>query len=90
MNPNTLPPLTQKKAADYPYFPTRQQLFLWRNWEMLPAEKLAAVLGATCGQVLQLAAESGLPVPPVVNPFYRERGYITLIRNNWHAGFNRR
>lgn len=85
MNPNTLPPLTQKKAADYPYFPTRQQLFLWRNWEMLPAEKLAAVLCATCGQVLQLAAESGLPVPPVVNPFYRERGYITLIRNNWHV-----
>ncbi len=79
----SLPDLTDQ-TAEYTHLPTRQQLFLWRNWEMVAPERLAKVLGCQTEQVLELARLSGLPTPPRLNPLYQSRGYITLIRNNWH------
>ena len=40
----TLPDTTEV-IAEYPYFPTRQQLFIWRNWGMVKTETIAEVLG---------------------------------------------
>ncbi len=83
MSPS-LPEGNAPKALRLEHFPTRQQAFVWRNWEMVPVATLAAVLGATEEQVLDLAEGMGLRVPPRVNPHWLARGYVTLLRNNWH------
>lgn len=80
----TLPNLTDT-IAEYPYFPTRQQLFIWRNWGMVKTETLAEVLGTDVSTVNQLAEDMGLDVPMKYNEEYLKRGFITIIRNNWQV-----
>ncbi|HHV97432.1 MAG TPA: hypothetical protein GXX37_13370 [Clostridiaceae bacterium] len=72
------------RAVTFPHFPTIQQAIVWRNWEMVPVDRLAKVLETTEENILELAAGLGLDVPPNVNKYWLERGYITLIRQNWH------
>jgi hypothetical protein len=79
-----LPVGNSPRALPLPHFPTPQQAFVWRNWEMIPAARLARVLGATRRQVLELARGMGLRVPPHVCAGWLTRGTCTLIRNNWH------
>ncbi|MBI5835416.1 MAG: hypothetical protein HZB16_24195, partial [Armatimonadetes bacterium] len=71
------------KALDCPHFPTRLQAVIWRNWELVPVARLAAVLEAKPDDIVALAAHMGLRVPPVVRPEWLTRGYVTLIRANW-------
>jgi len=66
------------------HFPTTLQAVVWRNWELVPVERLATVLRTTSETILKLAGDLGLRLPPVVNSYWLERGYVTLIRNNWH------
>lgn len=80
-----LPQMTGTQIAHYPYFPTKQQLFIWRNWEMVTVQKIADILDTTADKVNELAAGMGLPVPADYNPEYCKRGFITIIRNNWHV-----
>lgn len=84
MRPEDLPRGNAARALGLPHFPTRQQAFVWRNWELVPPEHLAAVLSTGTDEVLQLAADMGLPVPPAVSAHWLERGHVTLIRANWH------
>ena len=84
MNINELPVGSNPKPLDFPHFPTTQQAVIWRNWELVPAERLAQVLKTNRENVLQLAGDMGLRVPPLVNREWLQRGYITIIRNNWH------
>lgn len=79
----TLPKLTEKRA-EYNHFPTLFQNFIFRNWESVPTKKLAEVLGTDDATVNALAADMGLRVPAKYNPGYRDRGFLTVIRNNWH------
>ncbi len=81
---HALPPLKAAKLIPTDHFPTRMQCFLFRNWEMIEPAVLAAVLGCDTDTVLSLAAEMGLPTPPEVNPDWLQKGYITIIRQNWH------
>ncbi len=71
-------------ALGLPHFPTPAQALVWRNWEIVPVERLAAVLETTPAVVLELAGDMGLRLPPQVAPEWLERGYVTLIRANWH------
>lgn len=80
-----LPEMVKEPVGKYPYFPTRQQLYIWRNWEMVPTARLAQVLRTDVAHVEMLAEGMGLRVPAQVNPAYEKRGYITVIRNNWHV-----
>lgn len=80
-----LPELVKEPIGHYPYFPTRQQLFIWRNWEAVSTEKIAHILGTDVQTVNTLAEEMGLPVPAKVNTEYLKRGFVTIIRNNWHV-----
>lgn len=73
-----------KMALTYSHFPTSMQAIVWRNWGLVPVERIARVLGATREQVTELAEGMGLPVPQEVDPLWLTRGYITLIRANWH------
>ena len=72
------------KPVDYPYFPTRWQLFVWRNWGIVPAERLASVLGCGVADVRDAAVELGLNADTAVSPKWLTHGYLTIIRNNWH------
>ena len=78
-----LPPLSEKRAY-YNNFPTLFQNFIFRNWESVPTEKIAGVLGTDVDTVEALASDMGLRVPAKYNERYSERGYLTVIRNNWH------
>jgi hypothetical protein len=65
-------------------FPTRQQAFIWRNWGLVPLERLARVLRTNIDPIVHMAESMGLEVPPVVSDLWLTRGYITIIRANWH------
>ena len=78
----TLPKLG-KNAIGLPHFPTRHQAFIFRAWEYIPAERIAAILGTTEENVIRAAEEMGLPDYAPGN-IWLERGYITIIRSMWH------
>ena len=66
------------------HFPDRVHEFVWRNWNAVEPAKLARILGATAQQITAVADSMGLPGGVSIPPELRERGYITLIRRNWH------
>jgi hypothetical protein len=67
-----------------PYFPDRVHEFVWRNWNAVATTKLADVIGATPQQISAIAESMGLPAAGAIPPEMKTRGYITLIRRNWH------
>jgi len=79
-----LPQMQNTPVIPIDHFPTRMQCFIFRNWEMLEPQTLADVLGCDADSVMELAAEMGLPTPPDVNGDWKTKGYITIIRANWH------
>ena len=66
------------------HFPDRLHAYLWRNWALVPTERLAAVVGATRKEVLQLGQAMNLPKPPHITADQQRRSYITVIKRNWH------
>ncbi len=66
------------------HFPSRVHEFIWRNWNAAEPAKLAKILGASVQDVTALAESMGLPAIAVVPPEMMQRGYVTLIRRNWH------
>lgn len=71
-------------ALEFPHFPTSMQAFVWKNWGLVPVERIAAVLRTGSEEVLELARGMGLATPLEVDPLWLSRGYITIIRANWH------
>ncbi len=66
------------------HFPDRVHEFVWRNWNAVAPSKLAKILGASAEEVAALAESMGLPPATAIPPEMKTRGYITLIRRNWH------
>ncbi len=66
------------------HFPDRVHEFVWRNWAAVEPGKLARILGTSEDNVHAVAASMGLPPNPAIPPEMRTRGYVTLIRRNWH------
>ena len=77
-------PQISEKRAEYNNFPTLFQNFIFRNWESVPTEKMAEILGTDTEIVEELARNMGLRVPAKYNEGYRDRGFLTVVRNNWH------
>ncbi len=50
----------------------------------MPAATLAKVLGGTADQIAAVAGSMGLPPQGVIGPEWKTRGYITVVRRNWH------
>ena len=72
-------------AVTYAPFPDALSAFVWRNWPVVDAERIAETIGASKADVEAVAREMGLPVPqPPVSPLWRRKGYITVVRRNWH------
>ncbi|HNR98398.1 MAG TPA: hypothetical protein PKX48_08910 [Planctomycetota bacterium] len=65
-----------------PHFPNRLYAFVWRNWNLVPAERLAAVLGTDRAKVAALAADLGCGRER--GKFFGERIALTILRRNWH------
>jgi len=84
MNVNDLPRGEVKKALEFSHFPTRTQAVIWRNWGLVPVETLAKALMATPAQIEELALGMGLRKDDSSCSLWHERGYLTIIRRNWH------
>ncbi len=74
---------TKPPVAPFP-FPDALSAYVWRNWGLVPTERLAAVVGATVADMNEIAGEMGLAPNPHVLSEWRRRGYITIARRNWH------
>src|SRR3954471_643519 len=79
-----LPEGNAPEALRFEHFPDRQHAFVWRNWGLVEPARLGRVLGTSQGKVTALATSMGLPPNPAPEPQWHMRGYITLIRRNWH------
>ena len=66
------------------YFPDRVHEFVWRNWNIIEASKLAKMLETSEDNVCAMAESMGLPPTATIPPEMKTRGYITVIRRNWH------
>ena len=65
-------------------FPDRMSAFVWRNWKLVPKELLARTVGAKADDITRMATEMGLAPDPEVPSGWARRGYITVLRRNWH------
>ncbi len=79
-----LPVSDQPEPVAVPHFPDRLHAVAWRNWGLVEPARLASVLGGTAEQITAVAASMGLPPVVRVQPEWRRRGYITIVRRNWH------
>ena len=79
-----LPVGNARPAIEFKHFPDRLHAFVWRNWEMASLERMAQVLDTTPEKVRETGESMGLP-PHIQPPAeYQQRGYISIIRRNWH------
>lgn len=69
-----------------PHFPTRWQAVIWRNWSVATPDRLARVLHAEPDHIVNAGRQMGLdhPTTSAVERRWLKRGYITIIRQNWH------
>ncbi len=81
---DVLPTGDARPAIEFKHFPDRLHAFVWRNWEMVPLERMAQVLGTTPEKVRQTGESMGLPPHQQPPAEYQQRGYISIIRRNWH------
>jgi hypothetical protein len=70
--------------AVIPHFPDRLHAYVWRNWQLVPVERLAQVVGAVPEEILRLGKALGLGDPPPITTAQRRRSSLTVIRRNWH------
>ncbi|MEX2261652.1 MAG: hypothetical protein WD696_06855 [Bryobacteraceae bacterium] len=67
-----------------PHFPSRLYQFVWRNWELANAGRMAAVVKTEAKSVLDIGRSMGLPGKPRLSEEQLRRIYVTAIRQNWH------
>src|SRR5262245_41437254 len=79
-----LPVGSAPAPVSFPHFPSRLHAYVWRNWQLVPLEWMAAVVGAKEKDVLRLGEAMGLSRPRRVSENQLRRSYSTIIRCNWH------
>lgn len=80
----SLPRGNSPAPVPFPHFPSRLHAFVWRNWELVPLERMAKTIGCRTADVLALGQSMGLDKPRRVTANQWRRSYITIIRRNWH------
>jgi hypothetical protein len=80
----TLPVGSNPAPVVTPHFPDRLHAVVWRNWQLVEPERIALALGTTEEKIVGLAASMGLPPAGKIPPELHRRGYITILRRNWH------
>ena len=84
MTVEELPVGKAPKAITFPHFPAAFQAVVWRNWGLVPRERLCRVLSCTLEELRQTAESLGLDPELPVDPVWCLRSCNTLIRANWH------
>jgi len=79
-----LPMGSAPKPVSFPHFPSRLHAFVWRNWQLVTPERMAAVTGGRREDIVELGRAMGLGSPPRITPDQQRRSYITVIKRNWH------
>lgn len=77
--------LGEVPAISEDHFPSRLHQFVWRNWELANADRMAQVVHATPDQIVALGQSMGLPAKRRLTDDQLRRIYITVIRQNWHV-----
>lgn len=80
----TLPETSSTPSPLPRLFPLPHLDVLYANWGLVPVEALARTLEASPGELARQAVLLGLDPSPRIDPRWLKRGYLTLIRNNWH------
>lgn len=80
-NISPLAPVTEARL-DFPHFPTRMQAFIFRNWDIVPKERISECLGCGVQDVEKQAYKMGLRPQGNVSQWLT-RGYISIIKVNW-------
>jgi hypothetical protein len=57
---------------------------VWRNWQLVPARRMAGVVGASAGDIVRLGRSMGLTGPPRITVEQQRRAALSIIRRNWH------
>jgi hypothetical protein len=79
-----LPTGNSPPALTFPQFPDRLHAFVWRNWTLVPADRMAQVVGASAADIRRVGQAMGLFEQPPITADQQNRSYITVIRRNWH------
>ena len=80
----SLPVGSHPDALDTPHFPSRLHALVWRNWQLVEPSRMAEVVGTSTENIVAIATSMGLSATAPVQSEMLERGYITIIRRNWH------
>lgn len=80
MDSNSVPP----EAIDYTHFPDRMHSLVFRNWTVVEARRMAKVVGTSTRNIRKIAASMGLGKQGPISSYWNNRGYITVLRRNWH------
>jgi len=84
MHAAELPVGSAPEPVKSPHFPDRLHAFVWRNWQLVPPERMAHVVGASPMEIRAVGRSMGLSDPPAITSDQWRRSYITIIRRNWH------
>src|SRR5438445_6025584 len=79
-----LPKGAAPRPLSFPYFPDRLHTFVWRNWPLVPAVRMASVVGARTADIERIARAMGLGKAPKISREQEARSYITVIKRNWN------
>jgi len=66
-----------------PHFPDRLHAYVWRNWQIVPTERLADVVGARSDDIVRMGTAMGLCAPPTITEDQVRRSTTTIIKHNW-------
>ncbi len=79
-----LPKGSAPAPVPLPHFPDRLHAFVWRNWTLVPLDRMAQGGGATRDQLRRIGRAMGLSGPPSISADQQRRSALTVIRRNWH------
>ncbi len=79
-----LPLGSHPAALEFPYFPDRAHAVVFRNWRIVSPARIARTIGTDVETVRAMAESMGLPPAGDDARVMARRGYITIVRRNWH------
>lgn len=72
------------KPLPLPHFPDPLHAVVWRNWDVVPLERLAETLSGAPADIRRVARSMGLPEQRRISAREVERNYMTVLHRNWH------
>lgn len=79
-----LPVGSAPAALEPAWFPSRLHAFVWRNWSLVPLERLATVVGSSVEDLASIGRSMGLEPARGLSDRQRQRAHLTILRRNWH------